>query len=392
MTALSQTIRFNPYSQLFQDDPFAYYSELLEKGPIHRTRTGIYIAVGYDECRQILTDAKFLRAPANRGGHTISHRRRTKLESQALGILLNLDHPEHDVVRDVFSLPFSNRNVRKYEGAIRKQSRHLLKNMPVKGGIDLVEHYASPLTIFSIKCLLGLMEIHDEILLNFARTNIHFLEFRIPNTHEIRSSEKALDELFSALIPLLKNPRQGTFLHHLANSMHNDIIDKETALANLAFLISAGFETTISLICGGFHLLSKNEDQTDVESKLVFDEVLRLSPPIHLTSRIAGENIYINNTELNAGCSVIVAIAAASRDPSAYEKPDHFIPRRNKPAPLSFGMGAHYCLGVNLARLEAPIGWACLLERFGHGSGSVLELEFENRAAIRTPRRLILRV
>jgi cytochrome P450 len=384
-------MRFNPYSPLFQDNPFAYYSELLDKGPVHRTRTGIYIAVGYDECRQILTDARFLRAPANRRGYQISLRDRSKLESQAVSILLNLDHPQHDVVRNVFSLPFSNRNVRQYEGVIREKSRHLVKKIPNSGYIDLVEHYASPLTVFSIKLLLGLMEIPDNIILNFAKTNIHFLEFRIPAADEINLSEKALDELFSVLSPLLKNPKAGAFLHQLASSIQDGLIDEETALANLAFLISAGFETTISLICGGFYLLSRTDDQADVESKLVFDEVLRLSPPIHLTSRIVGEDLYISNTELNAGCSVIVAIAAASRDPRAYEEPDRFIPNRKKPAPLSFGMGAHYCLGVNLARLEAHIAWVCLLERFGRGSLNVLNLEFENRAAIRTPRRLIVR-
>src|SRR3546814_16403915 len=88
---------------------------------------------------------------------------------------------------------------------------------------------------------------------------------------------------------------------------------------------------------------------------------------------------------------VIAVCAAANRDPSVFDKPDEIDPYRRSLTPLSFGAGRHFCIGVHLAKLEAQIAWRHLARRLPFGDVAVTEIEYERRAFIRTPRRMIVR-
>src|SRR5205823_1091606 len=95
------------------------------------------------------------------------------------------------------------------------------------------------------------------------------------------------------------------------------------------------------------------------------EEVLRYDSPVQLTSRqVFGDDLEIAGVRLQRNTEVLLLLGAANRDPNRYDDPDRFDPLRKDIAPLSFGAGAHYCLGQALARLEAATVFPRLLERF----------------------------
>jgi cytochrome P450 len=95
------------------------------------------------------------------------------------------------------------------------------------------------------------------------------------------------------------------------------------------------------------------------------EEVLRYDSPVQVTSRMAmADDLVVAGMPIPRDAEVVLLLGAANRDPSRYPDPGRFDPTRTDSQPLSFGAGAHFCLGQGLARLEAAIAFPRLLARF----------------------------
>jgi cytochrome P450 len=140
-------------------------------------------------------------------------------------------------------------------------------------------------------------------------------------------------------------------------------------LAQLVLMLTAGNDTTATLLGNAVHLLLElpevrgrlAERPSGVEAAV--EEVLRFAPPVHLTARVAVRDAELGGHAVAAGTPVIQVIPAANRDPRAYTDPGTFRVDRfdgSAPAHLSFAPGRHHCLGDHLARLETRV----LLSRF----------------------------
>ena len=157
-----------------------------------------------------------------------------------------------------------------------------------------------------------------------------------------------------------------------------------------AILIAvAGHETTANLLGAGLiRLLTPTPDgmrladRVDPDDPTVVTELLRLDSPVQATGRTATADQTLGGVDIRCGEAVLVCIAAANRDPSIYDRPDHFQPARSGPSPIAFGHGAHYCLGANLARLETTAALRHILQRRPVLAGSVA---WRDTPAIRGP-------
>jgi cytochrome P450 PksS len=135
-------------------------------------------------------------------------------------------------------------------------------------------------------------------------------------------------------------------------------------------LLYAGHETTRNLIGNGLYSLLEHPDQLERlrrEPALVptaVEEVLRYEPPIVFTSRVALEPDDIAGVAIPAGALLQVALVAANRDPEAFPDPDRFDIARGENPHLTFGFGAHFCLGASIARMEGRVAFETLLGRF----------------------------
>ena len=135
-------------------------------------------------------------------------------------------------------------------------------------------------------------------------------------------------------------------------------------------LLLGGNVTTADLIATGLDLLLRHPAQLArlrAEPELIgpaVEEVLRFEPPTNGTQRVASREVEIGGCQVRQGQVAAVMIAAANRDPSVFPEPHSFdIGRRGAPH-MAFGGGPHLCIGAALARLEARIAIAGIIERF----------------------------
>ena len=141
-------------------------------------------------------------------------------------------------------------------------------------------------------------------------------------------------------------------------------------MSNLVLLLVAGFETTTNLLGNGLWLLLQRPDELAAlraercRTNAYVEEMLRFDSPVQVTSRWTPTELTVADLHVPAGSEVFALIAAGNRDPRRFDRPDVFDPDRANNTSLSFGAGAHFCLGQALARMEAQVAFPLLLERF----------------------------
>jgi cytochrome P450 len=149
-----------------------------------------------------------------------------------------------------------------------------------------------------------------------------------------------------------------------------DRLSPEELVAMVVQLIFAGHETTQNLIGNGMYRLLQHPDQMSLlraDPAMIpaaVEEMLRYDPPITFTSRVAATDMELDGVAVEAGQLVMLNLTAGNHDPAKFADPGRFDVRRGGVRHLSFGHGMHFCLGANLARLEAEVGFSTLLSRY----------------------------
>jgi cytochrome P450 len=148
-------------------------------------------------------------------------------------------------------------------------------------------------------------------------------------------------------------------------------LSNEELTANIILLFGAGHETTVNLIGNGLLALFRNPDQlallkaNPAHITNAVEEFLRYDSSVQMTGRVALEDIDdLGGKPIPKGESVLCLLGSANRDPAVYpDRPDRLDIARPNVRPLSFGGGIHFCLGAQLARIEAEVAIATLLRR-----------------------------
>ena len=148
-----------------------------------------------------------------------------------------------------------------------------------------------------------------------------------------------------------------------------DKLTAEELQANIGLLFGAGHETTTNLIGNGLLALHRHRDQWErlkADPSLIpnaVEELLRYDSSVQMSGRVTMAEVEIGGVTLPPNESVLTLLGAANRDPAQYQDPDKLDIGRPNVRPLSFGGGIHYCLGAQLARLEAELVFTALVER-----------------------------
>jgi hypothetical protein len=139
--------------------------------------------------------------------------------------------------------------------------------------------------------------------------------------------------------------------------------------ANVSLLFAAGHETTVNLIGNGIYSLLRHPDQWQMlrsDAALVpnaIEEILRFESPVQAVGRTVSEPIELRGAALEKNDIVVALVGGANRDPAVFEDPERFDVTRQDQRPLSFGGGIHFCLGAQLARIEAAVVFETILRR-----------------------------
>jgi cytochrome P450 len=358
----------------FAADPFPFYEELRERGPVRRvvTARGIeaWLVTRYEDALAALSDPR-LSSDLRDASDTrlLDQLPRTERES-FLRSMIRVGPPDHTRLRRLVSAAFTARRVAALRPRVQEITDRLLDAVVPAGRADLVADLALPLPVTVISELLGVPAEDREGFQEW--TDVMLAQH--PGRPDLAAVEQAWRTMWSYLQDLIadKRARQGDdLLSALITARDEDRRLDEDELVAMAFLLLvAGYVTTVNLIAGGVAALLANPAQLkllrDDPSLLpgAVEEFLRYDGPVNPgVIRFPVEEVEIGGVRIPRGATVMIATAIADRDPERFADPYRLDVTRTENAHLAFGHGAHYCLGAPLARLEGEIAVGTVLRR-----------------------------
>ncbi|MEU3564759.1 cytochrome P450 [Kitasatospora sp. NPDC006786] len=351
-----------------RQDPCPAYAALRSHGPVVRLRPGFYTATGYDAVNALLRDPRLeVRGwPDGAAARLIADS------------MMKANGPDHARVRRLAADAFSPRRTDRLKEVVSAQAVVLADHLARIGrngeAVDLMAEFAYPLTIRVIGTLLGVPADEHQWLRERAQETTAVLEPFRPDGPATTADRAALElEAYVTELTRLRRTEPGEDLITALAPAHDHDSSELSArelVANLVFLLLAGFETSANLLGNGLGVLldhpghaARLRTDPDLADRYV-EEVSRLDAPLQLTSRWAPEPIGIDGIgSIEKGSHILLLLGAGNHDPAHFTAPDRFDPFRDSPPSLSFGAGAHYCLGSALARTEARLALPLLLER-----------------------------
>ena len=366
---------FNPWTPAFIADPYSFYRRLRATDPMHLTPAGIYVASRHADVAAILRDKRFgkdfIGGMTRRSGPEILNEPVYRSMSHWM---LQLDPPDHGRLRSLVARAFTARRVEDMRPRIQQIVDEIIDRVEPQGHIDLIADFAFRLPVTVICDMLGIPEEHHEVFFAGSRTGGRLLDLAPLSRAEIdeqNSYNLAMAAYFHRLFELRRRESGNDLTTHLVQAEEDgNTLTNEELTANVILLFGAGHETTVNLIGNGLLALYRNPDQLHLlKSDLslmanAIEELLRYDSSVQVTGRTTLEYVEeIGGISLEKGQSVICLLGSANRDPEVYPDPDRLDISRRDVRPFSFGGGIHYCVGAQLARIEAEIAVATLLRR-----------------------------
>jgi cytochrome P450 len=356
-----------------RSDPHEIYRTLREAEPVSwNERLGMWLVASWQDVERVVTKtAEFsverFRAGADDGG------------TRAPGSVLRSwavyrDPPDHTRLRRLLSRSFSPDRLEALRPRIATIVDSLLDDAATRGAIDFVGDFAFPLPATVIASMLGVPSTDLAKLRLWSRQISEFVGGSRSGADGAHAQEGLLQTC--AYFRALSRGRRGRpgdeVLGALLDAQEQpEGLTEEEVVANCVLLLFAGHETTANLLSLGlWHLLHHPEQESHLRRhpELIpgfVEETLRFDAPVAGTIRIARADVRLGAHTLRCGDQVAAMLASAGRDAERFARPDDFDVTRSGVRHLAFGQGIHFCLGAGLARLEAEIAFAALLERFG---------------------------
>lgn len=378
-------------------DPYRAYDVARSIGPVCRARMrngrSVWLVVGYDEAKAALADPRlstdgrrFIRRYWSQASGEEGEAADSGLDEMSLAEhMLSTDPPDHTRLRRLVSQAFTPSRVESMRPTVEAIASGLADELaqalaPEEGSredgaggggtVDLISLFAFPLPVRVISELMGVPAGDGARFRDWFRAMVTVR----PGEEARLASQAAAFEVAGYLQALLTTKRAepaDDLISALVSARDGNQVLSESELMSMVFLLLlAGHETTVNLIGNGMAALFGDPGQLArlrADPSLVgpaVEELVRYDGPVHHpTLRFAMEPVALGGATIPAGAIVLVALAAANRDPRRFASPSHLNVVRSVPH-LGFGQGPHFCLGAPLARMEGQIAFSVLMDRF----------------------------
>jgi len=329
--------------------------------------------------------------------------------------LIDEDEPRHTQIRGLLNKGFTPRMVKKLESVFEGLVADAIDAIAHKGECDFVDSIAVPMPLLLIAEMIGIRKedrerfhcwsdaliagdgnfSNPEVMAAAGQAFVEYTSYVREIFEERRRNPQ--DDLVSILVGAERDGIIGSIEHHgeVTEDMGlapGQMADDELTML-MVLLLVAGNETTRNGITGGMELLIRHPEEREkllADPSLIpgaVEEMLRLITPIRSFARTATRDSELRGVEIKQGQKVLMMYGPANRDPRVFEDPHRFDVHRN-PHHLAFGVGNHFCLGANLARMEMRVSFRKLLERLPDMEFSRDGAELVPSALIRTVRHM----
>jgi cholest-4-en-3-one 26-monooxygenase len=288
-------------------------------------------------------------------------------------IMLNMDPPQHGKFRRLVNQGFTPLVISFMEPRIRAVTREMLDRIAHKGEIDFVKSIAAELPLLVLAELLGVPTEDRHQLFDWSNRLVGFEDPEFGTSKE--DARQAAMEVWLYANTLAEQRKGNTDGMDLVSILMNGEVDGQRLTeaevdAFFMMILVAGNETTRNLISGGMLALCENPEQLSRLQKdmsllpSAVEEMLRWVSPITCFRRTATRDTELRGQKIKENDKVVLFFASANRDEAVFANPERFDIARKPNEHLAFGVGEHFCLGHNLARLEIRIIFEELLTRF----------------------------
>ncbi|MGV0044262.1 cytochrome P450 [Mycobacterium colombiense] len=389
-TRTADDLYYDPWDVDLNADPYPMFRRIREDAPLYYNAEHDFYALSrFDDVNRALVDHQ-----------TFSSARGVVLEIIKAGIeippglLIFEDPPVHDIHRSLLSRAFTPRKINALEPMIREFTQRCLD--PLVGGdrLDFVKDLGAIMPLRVVGMLFGIPEDYQRRVQEdgekFVRTK------RGGRMTDNTDAKLADGEVFADFIDWRTTHPADDLTTELLNAEFEDEngvtrkLHRDELLMFMKVVAVAGSETTTRLIGWSGKLLSEHPDQrrrlVDDRSMLpgAIEELLRFEPPALQAARYVTRDIEFHGQTVPEGSAILTLIGAANRDERRFgETAESFDVTRLPRQHLTFGVGAHYCLGNALARIEGRIALDEIMNRFPDWEVDLDAAVFSSSSAVR---------
>lgn len=368
MTADSASPMLDPYDYHFHEDPYPNYKRLRDEAPLYRNDDlNFWALTRHSDVHRGFRDSVAL---SNKLGVSLDPISRNPEAYRTMSFLA-MDDPAHLRLRTLVSKGFTPRRIRELEARVVELAKHHLDTALASASFDYITEFAGKLPMDVISELMGVPVADRDQLRGLADTVMH----REDGVADVPLSaiEASMEMLvyYAEMVAQRRRKPTGDLTSALLEAeIDGDRLIDDEIMAFLFLMVVAGNETTTKLLGNAAFWGAKNPDQlAEVHADhsripLWIEETLRYDTSSQILARTVVTDVEFYGTTLHDGDTLLLLPGAAHRDERVFDAPDEYrIGREIGSKLLSFGSGAHFCLGAHLARMEARVALTELFER-----------------------------
>lgn len=387
----------NFFAPDFQTDPFPTYAKMRDAGVSTVAPMGFFAVSRHADVQRALRNSDLFSSAGfveafeppwvgyNPGAHT----------------MLSMDPPDHTKLRVLVNKAFSGAALHRVEARMRALAGELVDRLVAAGEVDVVESFALPMTAGSLGLFMDLDPAFYGRFKRWSDTLASVTPTPRDDAHvqEVRDTVAEVQHYLGELIQQRRaHPGDDVVSALIRAEVDGRSLDEKELVAFLVLLIVAGLETTVNLISKASLRLADQPEllgRLKAEPALVpkfLEEMLRWDPPTHTLFRLTKSEVKLDGGVIPPGAFVMLMLAAANRDPTVFADPDRFDLGRDTAGHVAFGYGAHQCIGLQLARIEARLAFDALLSEVGRIERATEEVKVLHTMTVRGPAKLMLRL
>ncbi len=350
----------DPFEPSFRDNPYPALQGLRAREPVNLTPVNTWRISRYDDVSAVFKGAKTSMTLADGSSPNFDP---LDIRGSFLEFMLNKDGPAHMRLRRLATLSLNAKTARLMENEVQLSVAAAMDTALAQGGMDVVRDMAHFVPSRMICQIMGI-PAEDRALFDewtAARTNAFFAKFLPPEVQQrTRDAGSAMADYFEALVAMRrKSPGNDLVSSMISAEADGEKLGNDELVVQAIGIIIAGYETTIGLIGNGLRAFLDHPEQLDklrANPALInnaIEECLRFDTPILFNWRVLAEPFEVGGTLLPTDAVLWPMLGAANRDPARFPEPDRFDIERKDVAHQAFGGGSHFCIGSQLARMEA---------------------------------------